>query len=285
MCSAHDLTWRTSRLAMADTATTISDKSVLDAPWRHPGDEVLAALQTDARAGLTGTEARARLEQYGPNELIAAEPDPAWRRFLAQFKDALVVLLLLATAISAGIWFFERGSTLPYEALAIFAVVLLNATLGFVHETRAEAAVAALRALSADQATVTRDGNKQSVPAAALVPGDIIHIEEGDKIGADARLIECSALQTGEAALTGESLPVSKQTAPIEDDITIGDRANLVFSGTAATYGHGRAVVLATGMRTEFGRIATLLEETRRSRLRCNGSWTKPGRCLGAQSS
>ena len=267
---------------MADTAATIPHPKVLDAPWRFTTDEVVAALRTDAQAGLSSAEARTRFEQFGPNELTAEQPDPAWRRFIAQFKDALVVLLLLATAVSAVIWFYERDSTLPYEALAIFAVVLLNATLGFVHETRAEKAVAALRAMSADKASVTRDGGRQQIPAAELVPGDIIHIEEGDKIGADARLLECSALQMGEAALTGESMPVSKQTAAIDEDLSIGDRANLLFSGTAATYGHGKAVVLTTGMATEMGRIATLLEQTEQERTPLQLELDRTGKMLGS---
>ena len=267
---------------MPDTPATSAQPSILAAPWRFTGAEVVAALHTDASAGLSAADARTRLEQYGPNELTAEQPDPAWRRFLAQFKDALVVLLLLATAVSAIIWFYERDSTLPYEALAIFAVVLLNATLGFVHEARAEAAVAALHALSADKASVTRDGHRLGIPAAELVPGDIIHIEEGDKIGADARLLENSSLHAAEAALTGESLPVSKQTAPIVEDVMIGDRANLLFSGTAATYGHGKAVVLATGMRTEMGRIATLLEETEDERTPLQRELDQTGKMLGS---
>ena len=223
---------------------------------------MLAALRTDARRGLTDEEASARLAEYGANELTASKPVPAWRRFLSQFKDVLVILLLIATAISAAIWAVERDAALPYEALAISAVVLLNAVMGFVQESRAEAAVAALRAMSAADATVIRGGERRSVPAAALVPGDIILIEEGDTIPADGRLIESAALQTAEAALTGESLPITKDTAAIPDEVPLGDRGNMVFSGTAATYGRGKAVVTATGMRTEMGRIAGLLEAT-----------------------
>ena len=162
--------------------------------------------------GLTDSEARSRLEQHGRNELAAEKPVPAWRRFLAQFQDVLVILLLVATAISAGLWAYERDAALPYEAIAIFAVVLLNATMGYVQESRAEAAVAALRAMSAADATVIRDGERRSIPAADIVPGDIILIEEGDTIPADGRLVESAALQTAEAALTGESLPVTKDT-------------------------------------------------------------------------
>jgi P-type Ca2+ transporter type 2C len=151
---------------------------------------------------------------------------------------------------------------LPYEAIAILAVVLLNAAMGYVQESRAEAAVAALRAMSAADATVIRDGERQSTLATAVVPGDIIVIEEGDTIPADARLIESVALQTAEAALTGESLPVTKDTKPIAEDVPLGDRHNMIFSGTAVTYGHGTAVVTATGMRTELGHIAGLLQRT-----------------------
>ena len=231
------------------------------AAYRHPIDEVLAALDTDAERGLSPEEVRARLERYGRNELTTEKPVPAWRKFLAQFRDVLVVLLLVATAISAGLWVWERDSALPYEALAIFAVVLLNAILGYVQQSRAEHAVAALRAMSAADAHVIRDGTRQTVPASELVPGDILLAEEGDTIPADARLIEAAALHTAEAALTGESAPVAKDARPIRDEAGLGDRHNMIFSGTAATYGHGRAVVVATGMRTEMGRIAGMLKE------------------------
>jgi Ca2+-transporting ATPase len=223
---------------------------------------VIAALGTDEQRGLRDEEARTRLARVGPNELAAERRVPAWRRFLSQFRDVLVILLLIATGISAALWSVEPDAALPYEAIAIFAVVLLNAVMGYVQESRAEAAVAALRAMSAADATVIRDGERRSIPASQIVPGDIILIEEGDTIPADGRLIESAALQTAEAALTGESLPVGKHTAPIAEDAPLGDRSNMVFSGTAATYGHGTAVVTATGMHTEMGKIAGLLEAT-----------------------
>ena len=230
--------------------------------YRQRLDDLIAALGTDERQGLTEEQARSRLERYGRNELAAEKAVPAWRKFLAQFQDVLVILLLAATAISAGLWLFERDAALPYEAIAIFVVVLLNAAMGYIQESRAEAAVAALRAMSAAEATIIRHGERRSIPAAGIVPGDVILIEEGDTIPADARLSESAALQTAEAALTGESLPVTKDTAPIDEDVPLGDRSNMVFSGTAATYGHGRGIVTATGMRTEMGRIAGLLEDT-----------------------
>jgi Ca2+-transporting ATPase len=244
------------------TTAVAPPEEVTDA-YRVEANDVALALGTDVRRGLSDREARARLEQYGRNELAREKPVPAWRRFLAQFQDVLVILLLIATAISAGLWAYERDAALPYEALAIFAVVLLNAVMGYVQESRAESAVAALRAMSADEATVIRDGERRPLPAAELVPGDIVLVEEGDTIPADARVVESTALQTAEAALTGESLPVSKDAGPVAgDEVALGDRHNMLFSGTAVTYGRGRGIVTATGMRTEMGRIAGLLEQT-----------------------
>jgi P-type Ca2+ transporter type 2C len=148
---------------------------------------------------------------------------------------------------------YERDTTVPYEGLVIFAIVLLNGILGYVQEARA---------MSAAEATAIRDGQRQGIPAAQLVPGDIILLEEGDTIPADGRLIQSIALQTAEAAMTGESLPVIKDIAPLIGEAGLGDRYNMVLSGTAATYGRGKAVVTATGMQTEMGKIAGLLQQT-----------------------
>jgi Ca2+-transporting ATPase len=249
--------------------------------YQQPADAVVAALGSDARRGLDEGEARARLERDGANELAAEKPVPGWRRFLAQFQDALVVLLLAATAISAALWAVERDQPVPYEAIAIFAVVLLNAVMGYVQEARAEAAVAALHAMSASDATVIRDGERRRIPAARIVAGDVILVEEGNTIPADARLLESAALQVAEAALTGESLPVTKDTAPIDGDAAIGDRHNMIFSGTASTYGHGRAIVTATGMRSEMGRIAGLLQETRDEDTPLQRELDRTGKALG----
>ena len=252
------------------------------AAYRRTVAEVLAALGTDERRGLTDAEARSRLGRYGPNQLAAERPAPAWRRFLAQFQDALVILLLVATAISAGLWAFERDTPMPYEALAILAVVLLNATMGYVQQSRAEAAVAALRRMTAAQAHVVRDGKRQSVPAVEVVPGDVLVVEEGDTVPADARLIRSAALQIAESALTGESLPVSKDAQPILTEAVLGDRHNMTFSGTAVTYGRGRAVVVATGMRTEMGKIAGLLEQTEAELTPLQKELDRVGKRLGA---
>jgi Ca2+-transporting ATPase len=186
---------------------------------------------------------------------------PEWKKFLAQFKDVLVILLLGATAISTALWLYERDSALPYEAIAISAVVLLNAIMGYIQESRAESAVAALRQMSAAHAHVIRDGESRTVPATDLVPGDVILVEEGGTIPADARVIQSTVLQTAEAALTGESLPVSKDIEPIGDEVGLADRDNMIYSGTSVTFGRGRAVVVATGMRTEMGRIAGMLTQ------------------------
>ena len=168
--------------------------------YRQPAEAVVVALATDARRGLSQAEARARLDRHGRNELTAEKPVPAWRKVLGQFRDVLVILLLVATAVSAGLWLYERESAWPYEAMAIFAVVILNAVMGYIQQSRAEQAVTALRQMSAAHATVIRDGARQRVAAAEVVPGDIILIEEGDTIPADARLVQEAALQTAEAA-------------------------------------------------------------------------------------
>jgi P-type Ca2+ transporter type 2C len=230
-------------------------------PYRRTVDEILNAFDTSAQTGLRRQQAQERLERYGKNELATEASVPAWRKFLGQFTDILVVLLILAALISAGLWLYERDSAVPYEAMAILAIVLLNGLMGYLQQARAEQAVAALRQMSAAHANVIRDGARQSILASELVPGDLILVEEGDTVPADARLIQSTALQTAEAALTGESLPVPKDTAAIARDAGSGDRHNMIFSSTAATYGHGRAVVTATGMHTQMGRIAELLKE------------------------
>ncbi len=216
--------------------------------------EVLEELESSGK-GLTSDEAEKRLEQYGPNELIEKRRKQLWMMFLDQFKD-FMVLVLIAAAIVAGV----IGE--PSDSIAIAVIVLLNAVLGFVQEYRAEKAMAALKKMAAPSATVIRDGQPESITAERLVPGDLVILEAGNVVPADIRLTEAVQIRTDEAALTGESVPVEKDTAALrERDLPIGDRKNMVYKGTLVTYGRGRGLVTATGMRTELGRIAALLQE------------------------
>ena len=247
-----------------------------------PLNEVLARLGTDPARGLSAAEARLRLERWGRNELPSAPPVPPWQRLLAQFNTPLVLLLLAACAISLLVWWFEGAVNAPYEALAILAIVVANAILGFVQEERAGRAVAALREMTAALALVMRDGERASVPAAEVVPGDLLTIEEGAKIAADARVIESVSLQTAEAALTGESAPVEKIADPVAAGAGISDRANMIFSGTAATYGRGLAVVTATGADAEIGRVAALLAATESPPTPLQRQLDMVGKVLGA---
>jgi Ca2+-transporting ATPase len=232
------------------------------APHRAPAQAVVSALGSDAAHGLSRAAAQQRLEQYGPNRLKSAPETPWWRRLLEQFQNFLVIILLVATVISMVEWLLQdpRETDLPYEAIVILLIVVLNALLGFIQESRAERSVRALMALAAPETTVIRDGERQRIAAEQIVPGDIVMVEAGDRVPADARLVENANLHADEAALTGESVPVAKETQPIDGDVGIGDRRNMLFASTVATYGRGRAIVVATGMGTEVGRIAGLLE-------------------------
>ncbi len=251
-------------------------------PYRLTIDALARELATDLRQGLSDDESRARLERCGPNELETARPLPRWKRFLMQLRDPLVILLLAATAVSVCIWLFEGATGLPYEALAILSVVTLNAILGHVQQERAEQAIIALRRMSAAQAKVIRDGRQQRIEAARLVPGDVILVEEGDTVPADARVVASASLQTSEASLTGESQPESKDPEPVMQEVAVGDRQNMIFSGTSVTYGHGRAVVTATGMNTQMGLIAGMLDRTAAEETPLQIELARTGRILGS---
>ncbi|MDH4140493.1 MAG: HAD-IC family P-type ATPase, partial [Coriobacteriia bacterium] len=213
----------------------------------------IESMRANLDEGLSAEEAARRLEEYGLNELRPPEKTSAWRMFLAQFNDFMIWVLLVAVGISA------LEGQVP-EAVAIAAILLLNGVLGFVQEYRAEQALEALKQMSAPVATVLRDGKERDIPAAELVPGDIVRLEAGDKIPADGRLVAIGALRVEEAALTGESAPVRKsETDTSTPDAPLGDRTNMVFSGTSVAVGRGTFVATATGQRTEMGRIADLL--------------------------
>jgi magnesium-transporting ATPase (P-type) len=250
-------------------------------PWLRDAADVAAELGTDLRSGLTAEEAGARLARYGPNRLEEKPAVPAWRRFVGQFADPLIYLLLFAVVVSFMAWLLEGRHGVPFEVIVIVAIVLLNAILGFVQEARAEQAVAALQRMSAVTASVVRGGIEQRVPTAELVPGDMLLLAEGDAVGADARLTEAASLLIAEAALTGESEAVFKRVEALSGPATIGDRVNMVFNGTAVTRGRGRAVVTATGMNSEMGTIARLLGSTDEQRTPLQREVAHIGRMLG----
>ncbi len=219
----------------------------------EPG-EVSEKLQSSEN-GLASEDAHKRLEHYGPNVLIEKKRKSLWMMFLDQFKD-FMILVLIAAAVVAGI----IGE--PVDTIAIVVIVLLNAVLGFVQEYRAEKAMAALKKMAAPSATVIRNGRAESLVAEQLVPGDMVILEAGNVAPADIRLTEAVQLRIDEAALTGESVPVEKDVAALKEaDLSIGDRKNMAYKGTLVTYGRGKGLVTETGMRTELGRIAALLQE------------------------
>ena len=249
--------------------------------WRAEASVVAAALGTDARRGLSAAEATARLARFGPNRLEAAERVPAWRKFLGQFADPLIYLLLAAVVVSLVAWALEGGKSAPYDAIVISAIVVANAVLGYVQEARAEQAVAALQRMSAATAGVVRDGREERIPAAGVVPGDLLALAEGDAVAADARLVEAASLTVAEASLTGESEAVLKDVDSIAEPVGLGDRVNMVFSGTAVVRGRGRAVVTATAMATEMGTVARLLGETEAQATPLQREVDRIGRMLG----
>jgi plasma-membrane calcium-translocating P-type ATPase len=222
----------------------------------HTSDivRVVSELNTSDK-GLSANEAASRLKQHGPNELEEKKKRSPWVMFLLQFKDFMIIILIVAAIISGVVGDAK-------DTIVILVIVLLNAIVGFVQEYRAEKAMEALKKMSTTQASVLRDGEEHQVPARELVPGDIISLEAGDMVPADARIIESNALKVEEASLTGESQPIDKNSNPLPDEkLPIGDRTNMAYKSTLVTYGRGKAVVVATGMKTEIGDIAQMLQE------------------------
>ncbi len=231
-------------------------------PSTLPVEQIATALGVDIEQGLSSPETAARLEKFGPNDLVESETEPAWRRFIRQFADPLVYLLLVAIAISVAAWILEGAHGVPIDAVVILVIVIANAVIGFVQENRAADAVAALADMTASHATVLRDGRLTDVPSSEVVPGDVLVLAEGDAVAADARLFTASSLRIQEASLTGESEAVEKNPATLSAPAPLGDRRDMVFRGTDVARGVGRAIVTSTGMNTEVGKIATLLDET-----------------------
>jgi len=255
--------------------TNVEDPSLVDA------EAVARALGTDLERGLSAHEAAARLARDGPNELRAAAPIPTWRRILRQFQDPLIYLLLAAVAIALAAWLVEGGHGWPVDAVVIALVIVLNGALGYAQEAKADSAVAALAGMTSATCSVLRDGQLLRIASAELVAGDLLVLGEGDLVGADARLLRAATLLVQEASLTGESAAVLKDAATLPAPTPLGDRLNMVFKGTAVAQGTGRAVVTATGMATEMGSIASMLEATVEAATPLQKEVGRIGRMLG----
>lgn len=230
-------------------------------PYTISREDLLKELSVSPERGLSTQETQERLAKYGENKLTEKKKKTNLQRFLDQFKDAMIIILLVAAAVSFGVACFGHDPMEFFEPALILLIVVLNAVLGMMQESKAEKALDALKNLSAPHARVLRDGKEQVIDASQLVPGDIIRLEAGDFIPADVRLLKSVSLKSEEAALTGESVPAEKDAGQeIPENAPLGDRANMVFSGCSITYGTATAVVTGTGMRTEMGKIAGLLE-------------------------
>jgi P-type Ca2+ transporter type 2C len=228
----------------------------MDSHWKLETDELAKQVQTDTTKGLDIEEAEKRLKQYGPNQLAAKQGRSPWSIFFAQF-NSIIIWILFAAAIVSG--FLKEW----VDSLAICGIIILNSILGFIQEFRAERSLAALKELSSPSTRVIRGGKSLSVPSGEIVPGDLVELEAGDKVPADSRLVYTTGnFATQEASLTGESVPVNKTSHPIrEDEVPLADRINMVYMGTSVVSGKARAIVVSTGMQTELGRIADMIQE------------------------
>ncbi len=248
----------------------------------HPQQEVLKELDSNAQKGLTAGQVAGRLSEYGPNKLREKQKKTTFQRFLDQFKDAMILILIVAAVISFAIACVEQNPKEFFEPALILLIVILNAIMGVLQESKAEKALDALKNMSAPHARVLRDGEESVILASELVPGDIIRLEAGDFIPADARLLHSVSLKSEESALTGESVPSEKDAAAeVAEKAPLGDRTNMVFSGCSITYGTATAVVTATGMDTEMGRIANLLENEDESQTPLQKKLAQLGKYLG----
>lgn len=245
-------------------------------------EEVLQALNTNAETGLSSAQVEKRLQEYGANKLKEKKKKTTLERFAAQFKDVMILILIAAAIISFVIACVESNPKEFFEPVLILLIVILNAVMGVIQESRAEHALEALQNLSAPHTRVIRDGREQIIEASELVPGDIIRLEAGDSIPADARLLRSVSFKSEESALTGESVPSEKDAnALVAENAPLGDRSTMVFSGCSVTYGTALAVVTDTGMNTEMGKIANLLENAEESKTPLQEKLAKMGTYLG----
>ena len=223
--------------------------------WHQlPAEKATGLLECDPANGLTQSEVGARLRQFGRNEMTAQKRMSEWKRFLLQFAQPLMYILLLASGVTLVLGEYV-------DSAVIFAVTFVNALVGFFQESKAGKAIEALSKMVLTEATVRRDGRRQRVNSTDLVPGDIVLLQSGDKVPADLRLLHVRSLQVDESALTGESVPVEKHAGALASGAGLADRKNLGFAGTLVTYGQADGVVTATGNRTETGRIVRLIHE------------------------
>ena len=235
-----------------------------DKSWFNKSiEDVEKELNTNAEKGLTLEKVKKRQEKYGYNELKATKKKTLLQRFIDQFKDFSIIVLIIAAIVSGAVGIAEgEGIT---DTIIILIVVLLNAIIGVTQESKAEKSLEALQKLTDHASKVIRNGEVTVIPAKELVPGDIVVLDTGDYIPADLRIIEAVNLKSQEASLTGESVPVEKTTSTIEEkEIGIGDRVNMLFSSSLVTYGRGKGIVVETGMTTEVGKIAGMINSTQK---------------------
>lgn len=245
-------------------------------------EEIIKQLETDAVNGLSSSQAAAKLEQYGKNKLREPKKKSIAQRFLDQFKDVMIIILIIAAIISFIVALYEKEAKEFLEPVLIMLIVILNAIMGVLQESKAEKALEALKNMSSPNARVIRDGEEKVIEASLLVPGDIIRLEAGDFIPADARIIRSSSLKSEEAALTGESVPSEKDAdEEVAENAPLGDRTNMVFTGCSITYGTALAVVTTTGMDTEMGRVANLLESEESTQTPLQKKLASLGKYLG----
>ncbi len=225
--------------------------------WHHlNGDAVVSELESDLNDGLNSVTVKQRQQEFGPNSITGQKTVPAWKRLLLQFHNPLIYILLFATIVTLVLKEYVDSGV-------IFAVVLINATIGFIQESKAEEAINSLKKMLSSSATVVRDGQKTSIPAVELVPGDIVFLASGDKVPADMRLVECKDIQIDESALTGESVASEKSLQELSEDTVLADRNNMAFAGTLVTYGGGKGIVTGIGDLTETGKIAHMISEAK----------------------
>jgi Ca2+-transporting ATPase len=236
-------------------AADLDGEYYMSKPWHSMKIEEVLRGSNSKPEGLSIGEAQKRLQEFGPNELKKEKKTSPLKLFLEQFTNILIIILLIATVLS-----FALGEV--YDAIVIVSIVIVSAVLGFTQEHRAEKALDALKKMTAPSALVLREGKEVQIPASDVVPGDILLFYTGDKVPADARLIEAINLKMDEAPLTGESTPVNKDVKPLPEETLISNRGNIVFTGTAVVYGRGKAIVTETGMNTEFGKIAKMVQVT-----------------------